>query len=445
MTRFRLSSRPLQVVLALAAGVLILAILTWTRPEPEKWDAESIAIPVEVIRAEAETVRMTVTGNGTARAKTALKLVAKVPGEIVYMAPALREGNFVGRGEPLLRIDPRAYRLAVQRLEAQVRQGEIELERLRLEKANAEADLELARNEARLAEQDLKREQELVRRGTHSDAARDRAETAWINARRKAQTIENQLALWPGNYAAAEARLQQLRAQRGEAQLSLEHAEVAAPFNGRVLSRLVEVGQFVTTGTALAEIYDTGVMEIPLDIPLEDFQWLEFPPAENGAPVRGAKAGAEVRMRVGSQRQTWKGAVSRVEGQIDRATRTVGVFVEVREEGRLGAGAPLVPGAFLEIAIEGKVAENVIVLPRGAVDQNDIVYLVAEGKLQSRRVEVLRVSGSQAYITQGIEPGDLVVVSPIGAPVEGMVLRPILKDRPGEQPGPGAERREDLP
>jgi len=437
-----------QAATVIGLGVLCLVLLNLTRPEPERRAADEVAAVAEVLRAEPRPTRMTVTAYGTARARTALKIVARVAGEVVFLAPSLREGSFIRKCELLARIDPRPYRLAVERLEAQVSQGEIELERLLQERKNAEADLELAVIEVQLAERELERERELVRRGTHSEAARDRVETAWVASRKKALAIEHQLALWPGNRAAAEARLQQLRAQLEEAKLSLADSETRSPFDARSVSRLVEAGQFVTVGTVLAEIYDPGVMEVPVDVRLEDFQWIDSGPLLNGRQTTGASAAlpaAEARRRVGRSLHRWPGRVARLDSRIDRQTRTVRLIVDVPGTGAAGpeGGAPpLAPGSFLEVEIEGRRIDNIVTVPRGAIDQNDRVYLSADGRLLMRRVSVLRISDAAAYIDQGLEAGDLVIVSPLSAPVEGMAVRPVQKkDEPpaGTVPAPSQE------
>jgi RND family efflux transporter MFP subunit len=443
MKKFRSLSPFVHVVLVLAGALSILALFYITKPEPERRDTGNTATLAEVIRAQTRPTNLSVSGNGTAWPKVDLTLVSKVSGEVVYLAPNLHEGDFFRKGEPLIRIDPRPYGLAVESLQAQVRQGDIELERLQQEKKNSEADLELAEAEAKLAERDLERERELVRRGTHSNASRDKAETAWIASLKKVQTIKNQLALWPGNHAAAEARLQQLRAQLEDAKLNLEHTQIAAPFNGRVLSRLVEVGQFVNIGAKLAEVYDPMIMEIPLDIPMEEFQWIDTSAlsgagASRRAPPPNAPK-AEARLTVGRNTYKWQGVVSRVDAQIDQTTRTVGLIIEINNQSYQpsteSAGA-LVPGVFLEVEIEGRLLDNIVVLPRGAIDQNNIVYLSNEDHLAVRKVSILRVADGLAYIDGGIESGELVVVSPLGAPVEGMPLKTVIQEdgEPGGEP-----------
>ena len=95
------------VVGILALAVVVLVILRITKPEPEQRDVEEIGRLVEVVRAEPRTVRMNITGHGTVQAKTELPLVAQVSGEVVYLAPNLRAGEFIRKDDLLVRIAPK--------------------------------------------------------------------------------------------------------------------------------------------------------------------------------------------------------------------------------------------------------------------------------------------------------------------------------------------------
>jgi hypothetical protein len=95
------------------------------------------------------------------------------------------------------------------------------------------------------------------------------------------------------------------------------------------------------------------------------------------------------------------------------------------------APAPLVPGMFVEVAIEGRTLRNVIPVPRHAVHDGDEVWVVRDGTLRMLGVTVARRDRDMVYVTEGLEAGELVVVSPMDAVTDGMSVR-----IPG---GPGGE------
>ena len=151
-------------------------------------------------------------------------------------------------------------------------------------------------------------------------------------------------------------------------------------------------------------------------------------------PPSGAPQ-ADVRLKVRRKEFHWPGVVARIDGQIDRATRTVGIIVEVNQpaaNGNPGASGPtLVPGLFVEVTIEGRDVNDLIAVPRGSVHQQDTVYIVKAGQLVSRSVSIVRVARETAFVDGGIDDGDLVIVSPMTPPVENMTVRTIV---PGEEP-----------
>jgi RND family efflux transporter MFP subunit len=144
-------------------------------------------------------------------------------------------------------------------------------------------------------------------------------------------------------------------------------------------------------------------------------------------PVRAAEAGpvAEVRTLFGGAEHVWSGRVTRMEAQVDASSRMVHVIVEVpRPYRRDGGRPPLLPGAFVDVSIEGSTMKNVVPVPRHAVRTDDSVWVVEDGRLRIRPVEVTRADRDKAYVTSGLQPGDLVVVSALDAVTDGMKVRP---------------------
>lgn len=418
------------IALIIGGGVAIFLYLKATKPEPVRQERTTAGPLVETIVAQARPTTMTVVGFGTARAKRDLMLTTQVAGEIVSLAPSLLDGAFFRKGETLIEIDPRQYEFAVAQLTALIGQGDSDLKRIAQEHVNASASLALADEEVVLAERENERAKSLYETDSDSLASYDRARQSLVAARARRQVFANQIDLLPSQEAAAKARLAQTRAQLDEAKLRLGYTTVVAPFDGRVLKRMVEAGQYVAPGAALARVYDATVLEIPLRVPLDDLQWIET------ASLLGSLTGvegetvdifprAELRLNVGQNQFVWRGVVARAEGEIDQSTRMAGLIVEVRQplaRAESGAVAPLVPGLFVEIEIEGRHLPNVIMVPSGAVDEGGVVRLVEDNRLVSRRVTVLRAMNGDTMV-EGLTPGEAIVVTPLTAPVEGMSLR----------------------
>jgi multidrug efflux pump subunit AcrA (membrane-fusion protein) len=112
--------------------------------------------------------------------------------------------------------------------------------------------------------------------------------------------------------------------------------------------------------------------------------------------------------------------------------------------------APLAVGLFVEAEIQGRRAEGVYVLPSTALrtdSGDDLVYVADAGdRLRFRAVEVLRVQRAEVIVGSGLEPGDLVCVSPMAAAINGMAVRTVRavegESRLGQRSRSSADPRE---
>ena len=403
-------SRKVKILLPLAvvaAAAVIAFVLTRSGPDAPTREPETPPPLVRVIPAERRDVRMDVHSQGTVEPRTRATLNAQVAGRIESVSPSFAEGGLFRPGEVLVRIDPRDYRLAVSQAESQVAQAEVAL-------AREEAQAEIAREEWR----------ELAAEG-----AVDGEPTAL--ARREPQLAEARAAV-----AAAKAGVERAR-------LDLSRTSVAAPFLGRVEEKQVDVGQSVTPGTPLATVYAVDYAEIRLPVPVTELEYLDLDLAaemERGPPVA-------LSATLGGTRRTWRGRVVRTAGGIDPQTRMLPVVARVDRpygEAAREAGSPLPVGLFVEAEIAGRSAEDVFVLPRAALRETgrwregepSKVLVVEPGagdepaRLRFREVWILRLVGDEAVISRGLDAGELVCVSPLETPTDGMVVR-VTRDEEG--------------
>ena len=84
---------------------------------------------------------------------------------------------------------------------------------------------------------------------------------------------------------------------------------------------------------------------------------------------------------------------------------------------------PLVDGMFCTVVIPGKTMRQVFRLPRWAVTFESEVYLAnAESRLERRKVEVVRSEEDEVYVSSGLAPGDLVIVTRVASPLPNSLL-----------------------
>jgi RND family efflux transporter MFP subunit len=210
------------------------------------------------------------------------------------------------------------------------------------------------------------------------------------------------------------------------AELSLERTEVRAPFDGRVRSKRVDVGQVIGPNNPLGRIYAVDYAEIRLPIPDPELKYLNVSlyRSDQIEIVDGPRV--DLHADFAGSRYTWTGRVVRVEGEIDPLTRMINLVARVDDPYGVPEDAvrpPLVVGLYVEADIGGKIVDNAIVLPRAALRGTNRVLVVSDERLYFRDVVVLRTDTERVIITSGLKPGERVCISPLDVVVEGMRVR----------------------
>ncbi|HHQ48711.1 MAG TPA: efflux RND transporter periplasmic adaptor subunit [Acidobacteria bacterium] len=366
-------------LLIVVAGFVIAFLLISSRKTPPRVRQPYLGPLVEAVTVHPVDHPVIVHGDGTVRARIRVQLIPQVAGRIVEVHPALAAGGFFRAGEALVTLDPRDYQAAVQRAEAAVEQAKVQLEQ-------AEAESKVARQEWDRIHPGEKPSSPLVLRIPQVEQAR--------------------------------AQLEAARADLATARLNLERTRLSLPFDGRVVSKNADVGQYVGPGQAVATVYGSHVMEIPVPLRDAELEWLDVPTPGSGRPGSPVTVSAQFAGAL----HRWKGHISRTEGEVDLATRMVHVIVEV-DEPFARRTAPLVPGMFVHVAISGRTLEGAFVIPRQALHDGRTVWLAREGKLRFVPVNVARFDGATALVTEGLSDGDVVITSQLEVVTDGMKIR----------------------
>jgi multidrug efflux pump subunit AcrA (membrane-fusion protein) len=126
--------------------------------------------------------------------------------------------------------------------------------------------------------------------------------------------------------------------------------------------------------------------------------------------------------RFAGRNLAWTGRVERAEGKLDERTRLVNVVIRVEKP--YETKPPLAVGLFVRVEIQGRELQNVTVIPRPALRENDVVWVVdKDGLLTFRKVEVARLFSDKAILKSGLQDGEMIVTSPIKAVTDGMRVR----------------------
>jgi len=406
-------------VLVLLAAIAVARYIIAQRPEAPQFQPPQVPVSIEAIRAAPQDYPVSVRSEGTVEPRTESTLIPQVSGKIVEISPTFREGGFFEQDDVLVKLDPRDYELAIASAEAQVAQAQSALE------------------------------QELAQAEVVADD--------WRMLGREAP----ELGLRKPQIAAARATLLSAQAQLERARFDLERTRIKAPYDGQVLEKSVDVGQFVSPGTVLARVYATDYVEIRLPLANRQLEFVELPERFRGETAQRGTAGPEVEVRatIGRRQWSWTGRVVRAEGAIDTRTRQLFVVAQVDDPYEPGADGqpPLRIGQFVEVSIEGRTLENAFVLPRSALRDSDAVMIVDEDRrLHRRNIEVAWTEGEQVVVVDGLRAGEVVNVTPLAVAADGTLVSatvdgvpPAPRERPdGDGAGNGdgqAAARGDRP
>ncbi len=366
--------------------VFIFGAVTLMATAPVLEPAEQTPVPITVRIQEVapESVKLKVHSQGTVKPSTESQLIPEVSGRILWMSPNLVAGGYFKEGEVLARVDELDYRNTKER---------------------ARATLERAQAEQQHARFEYERLQSLAERKLTS---RSQLENSLRAAR------------------VADAALQDARVGYEQAQQNLERTEIRAPFTGLVRSENVDIGQFISRGAAIATLYASDQVEVRLPIADRQLAFLNLPVTMRGELPPQYQPDVTLSTQYAGQRLVWKGKIVRTEAEIDISSRMVQLVARVPNNAEQ---MPLAVGLFVEAEIEGLSADDVVVLPRSALrNDNQVLIVDTDNKLRFRDIEPLRLYQDNVLVQQGLDIGERVILSPLQTAVDGMTVNPIVED-----------------
>jgi len=356
----------LAVVLSLAIGAYF-----YTRPaEVAAFTSSDASAPrVTVLSPGSGTIQGIINATGTLAARREMPVgVVGEGGRVVSVS--VEAGDWVRAGQVLAVIDR-----SVQSQQA----------------ASQSAQIDVAIADGNLAQANLDRAQQLVERGFISQADIDR-----LTATRDA----------------ADARVRVARAQLGERQARNAQLNIVAPAAGLVLTRAVEPGQTVSSGSGvLFSIARGGEMELLANLGEDELAGLRVGVTANVVPAGTTKA--------------FTGQVWQIAPVINETNRQGVARIA------LPYATELRPGGFASVQINGGTVVAPI-LPESAIhadDDGSYVYIVgAENKVAKRRVELGIITANGIVISSGLDGSERIVLRAGGFLSEGQVINPVTAE-----------------
>jgi membrane fusion protein (multidrug efflux system) len=354
--------RPRRVLLFSIIGVAIVAVVAGLliarngqanngKKKGKKDDAPA-ASPVELTTVSKGAITTYLETTTVLEAVHSAVLVARRQGQVVSLR--VDEGTSVSKGQVLAQLDDTEAKIAYERAKATYEQSQ----------------------------RDAERGKALLEKGVSSSQSMDDLTLKWRTAKQ--------------NFAQAEYDLAQTR--------------IVAPFSGRVVSRMINLGETVTPGRDCFRVDDFD----PL------LARVYFPEREQNRVRLGQTAELTLDAQPG---KVFPARVTIVNPMIDRTNGTFKVTLEVKDREGL-----LRPGSFARVRLTSGSFADAIVLPKKALvtEDGDSYVFKAQGDSVNRvAVNVGAISGDTAQILAGLAPGEKVVTVGQGGLKQGSRIKAV--------------------
>lgn len=235
------------------------------------------------------------------------------------------------------------------------------------------------------------------------------------------------------DYDKALAEKAETEARVGEIRATIERKTIRAPFSGALGIRQVNLGQYLSGGTAIVPLQSLNPIYVDFGVPQQ--------------AATQVRVGQTVRITATELKGAeFTGRVTAIDSVVDEATRNVRVQATLSNP-----KARLRPGMFVEAELSFGASQDVITLPTSAVSYapyGDSVYVVADLKddkgntyrgVRQQFVKVDRSRGDQVAILSGIRPGEEVVTSGTFKLRNGAAVTINNKVQPSNNPAPRPE------
>jgi membrane fusion protein (multidrug efflux system) len=273
------------------------------------------------------------------------------------------------------------------------------------------------------------------------DTRQERAQLAAMEAQRdlakinydRMQQLVNEGVISRMDYDKSTAEQKQTEANVGEIKATIQRKTIRAPFSGILGIRQVNLGQYMSAGTAIVSLQALNPIYANFNVPQQVMSQM--------------RPGQSVRISTdGASGHAYTGRVNALESTVDESTRNVQVQATLAN-----ADNKLRPGMFVQVEVGVGAERTLFSLPASAINYapfGDSVYIVTDLKgpdgktyrgVRQQFVKIAGARGDQIGIVSGLHPGDEVVTSGAFKLRNGAAVAVNNKIQPGNNPTPTPE------
>ena len=374
--------------------------LHWSRDQmaaEAQREARDFRPSVRLAAARRETGAVRLTLPGTTLPFEQARIFARATGYVAERRVDI--GTQVHQGDLLLRV-------AAPDLDAQLAQGTAQLSQYQASLAQANALVARSQANLDLANRTNSRTGALASQGWETKQNADNTQAAFSVNAADLQSVRAGVQVAEANLKAQEATVQRL-------QQLMSYEYVTAPFDGVITARTVERGDLVSAeangGTGLFSIQRDDVVRVQTYVPQSS--------------ATGLREGLDVRVTLPEMPgHPFASHVARTALTLDPASRTLLVQVDVKNDDHL-----LQAGSYVNVAFSVPRPEPHVVVPSQAVLFNTgglhVALVDASGRVHMRPITVYRDFGTSVEVSEGLQGGEQVALSPPVDLKDGQVVK----------------------
>lgn len=418
VTFLRASFQFLLMIAVLAGAYTLMDRMVNSREEPTKRPFREATFTVESLEAVQTAHRPSILVYGQVETARDVELRPLVNGEIIDVNDKLTAGMRIEEGELLVSIDPFNYEGAIREAKANLMQVQASVREIDARLASENDQLISAQDQLELARADLERAQSLAASGTLTNKQVDDRVLLVSQRSQSVSQRRNNIIINEAQKEQQLANIERLEWKLNEAERQLENTKLYAPFGGVVSNANAEPGRSVGSNDVLVSIYDDSQLESRFTLTNAQYGRM----ATDSDPLIGREV--EIIWTIGTVNYKYKGEIDRIGATVAAERGGVEVVARIKPEDH---AAQIRPGAFVEILVPDRAYNDAIKVPETSVYDQSHVFIIEEGQLVRKNVEILAFDGSSAIIKgtgeSALKSGDKILTTRLTEATEGARVR----------------------
>jgi RND family efflux transporter MFP subunit len=430
--------------LIIASAVAFVFIQVKSKQAIEHQDVEFPVKTVNVLSVMKIPFRVSAVAYGNVEPATALKAKSEVNGKISYIHTELKQGGSLPKGTTVLKIETTTFEISLDASKAGLASSQSSLKQIEAEEKSAKRSLQIAQKNWNLALAEFERVNVLVEARTLARNQLNIEEQKVLQLSSTVQDLQGKVDTYASRKASIRAQIKQSKSQVDQSEDSLIRTEIILPFDARIGSVSVDVGEFVAAGGQLFEALGIEAVEINAQLPVKHLRPLattmndgdntQLVNLQGSVNLQTAlsKWNLEAKVRIvgGDLNTVWDGVLLRISESVDPIRDTLGLVVAVDNpyEGVIpGVRPPLLKGMYASVEFLAQ-ARDMLVIPRKALHEGRVYVVSEENTLSIRSVQINYSQGQLVVIKDGLEEGDKIITSDLVPVIEGIKLELIESD-----------------